>query len=100
VVTGRTILPVVTNIPEAQSAANRIQQDAEKVRQLCSRIAQRLNVPKRTIRLFARCGLAVGHFEHPAVPTPSEPFDKISVAVHVYTEFFRSLIDRLVVVEG
>jgi hypothetical protein len=28
-----------------------------------------------------------GHFEHPAVPTPSEPFDKISVVVHVYTEF-------------
>ncbi|MBH0204366.1 MAG: hypothetical protein HP498_00805 [Nitrospira sp.] len=37
-------------------------------------------------RLFARCGLADGHFEHPAVPTPSEPFDKISVVVHVYTE--------------
>ena len=33
-------------------------QDAEKVRQLRSRIAQRLNVPKRTPRLFARCGLA------------------------------------------
>jgi hypothetical protein len=38
-------------------------------------------------RLFARCGLADGHFEHPAVPTPSEPFDKISVVVHVYTDF-------------
>ena len=34
------------------------QQDAEKVRQRRSRIAQRLNVPKRTPRLFARCGLA------------------------------------------
>ena len=33
-------------------------QDAEKVRQRRSRIAQRLNVPKRTPRLFARCGLA------------------------------------------
>ena len=32
--------------------------DAEKVRQRRSRIAQRLNVPKRTSRLFARCGLA------------------------------------------
>jgi hypothetical protein len=30
----------------------------EKDRQLRSRIAQRLNVPKRTPRLFARCGLA------------------------------------------
>ena len=30
----------------------------EKVRQRCSRIAQRLNVPKRTPRLFARCGRA------------------------------------------
>jgi membrane-bound lytic murein transglycosylase A len=36
----------------------RIQQDAEKVPQLRSRFAQRLNVPKRTPRLFARCGLA------------------------------------------
>jgi len=35
-----------------------MQQDAEKVRQWRSRIAQRLNVPKRTPRLFARCGLA------------------------------------------
>jgi hypothetical protein len=33
-------------------------QAAEKVRQLCSRIAQRLNVPKRTPYLFARCGRA------------------------------------------
>jgi hypothetical protein len=33
-------------------------QDAEKARQRRSRIAQRLNVPKRTPRLFARCGLA------------------------------------------
>jgi len=35
-----------------------ISQDAEKVRQRRSRIAQRLNVPKRTPRLFARYGLA------------------------------------------
>jgi hypothetical protein len=34
------------------------QQDAEKVRQLRSRFAQKLNVPKRTPRIFARCGLA------------------------------------------
>jgi len=33
-------------------------QDAEKVRQRRSRIVQRLNVPKRTPRLFARYGLA------------------------------------------
>jgi len=33
-------------------------QDAEKVRQRRSRVAQRLNVPKRTPRLFPRCGLA------------------------------------------
>jgi hypothetical protein len=33
-------------------------QDAEKVRQRRSCRAQRLNVPKRTPRLFARCGLA------------------------------------------
>ena len=30
-----------------------------------SRIAQKLNVPKRTPRLFARCGLAERPFEHP-----------------------------------
>ncbi len=35
-----------------------VQQDAEKVRQRRSRIAQRLNVPKRTPRHFACCGLA------------------------------------------
>jgi hypothetical protein len=34
------------------------QQDAEKVRQLRSRFAQKLNVLKRTPRLLARCGLA------------------------------------------
>jgi hypothetical protein len=33
-------------------------QDAEKVRQRRSRFAQRLNVPKRTTRLFVCCGLA------------------------------------------
>ena len=33
-------------------------QDAEKGRQRRSLRAQRLNVPKRTPRLFARCGLA------------------------------------------
>ncbi len=34
-----------------------------------------------------------GHFEHPAVLTSSEPFDKISAVIHAYTEFFRSLLD-------
>ena len=33
------------------------QQDAEKVCQRRSHFAQRLNVPKRTPRLFACCGL-------------------------------------------
>ena len=33
-------------------------QDAEKVRQQRSRIAQRLNVPKRTPRPFVHCGFA------------------------------------------
>jgi hypothetical protein len=37
-----------------------LQQDAEKVRQHRSRVVQRLNVPKRTPRLFACCGLAWG----------------------------------------
>jgi RNase H-fold protein (predicted Holliday junction resolvase) len=43
------------------------QQDAEKVRQLCSRIAQRLNVPLR-VRLTSSLAAAAldGHFEHPA----------------------------------
>jgi NADH dehydrogenase len=35
-----------------------IYQAVDKARQPRSRIAQRLNVPKRTPRLFARCGLA------------------------------------------
>jgi hypothetical protein len=37
---------------------NLLYQDAEKVRQQRSRFPQRLNVPKRTPLLFARCGLA------------------------------------------
>ena len=45
------------------------QQDAEKVRQLCSRIAQRLNVPLR-VRLATSLSAAAldGLFEHPAMP--------------------------------
>ena len=41
-------------------------QDVEKVRQLCSRIAQRLNVPKR-VRLPSSLAAAAldGLFEHP-----------------------------------
>ena len=35
-----------------------LQQNAEKVLQRHSRITQRLDVPKRTPRPFARCGLA------------------------------------------
>jgi hypothetical protein len=34
------------------------QHDVEKVRQVRSRFAQKLNVQKRTLRIFARCGLA------------------------------------------
>jgi hypothetical protein len=41
-------------------------QDAEKISQRRSRFDQRLNVPKRTPRLFTHCGLADGLFEHPA----------------------------------
>ncbi len=33
-----------------------------------------------------------GHFEHPAVLTSSEPFDKVSAVIHAYTEFFRRLL--------
>jgi len=36
----------------------RREQDAEKARRRRSRFAQKLNVPQRTLRLFARCGLA------------------------------------------
>jgi len=58
-------------------------QDAEKVRQLRSRIAQKLNVPKHTPRLFARCGLADSLFEHPEALLPSAPIWKIPI---VYCE--------------
>jgi hypothetical protein len=51
-------------------------QDAEKVRQLRSRVAQRLNVPKRTPRLFARCGLADSLFEHPEALLPSAQYGR------------------------
>ena len=40
------------------AGGERLAQDAEKVRQRRSRFAQKLNVPKRTPRLFAHCGLA------------------------------------------
>ncbi len=46
------------SLPEQWGRTNMCEQGAEKIRQLRSRIAQKLNVPKRTPRLFARCGLA------------------------------------------
>ena len=67
-------------------------QDAEKVRQRRSRIAQRLNVPKRTPRLFAHCGLAGGLFEHPEAMLTSATFCKIPTRYCVYAEFFLSLL--------
>jgi hypothetical protein len=60
-------------------------QDAEKVSQHRSRIAQRLNVPKRTPRLFARCGLADGLFEHPVTILISA----------LYEKFHRRLVHKL-----
>ncbi|MBH0197009.1 MAG: hypothetical protein HP494_15820 [Nitrospira sp.] len=50
----------------------------------------------RSVRLASSLAAALpdGHFEHPAVLTSSEPFDKISAVIHAYTEFFRSLLER------
>jgi len=46
-----------------------VYQDAEKVRQLCSRVAQRLNVPN-CVRLASSLAAASlgGLFDHPAGP--------------------------------
>jgi len=50
----------------------------------------------RSVRLASSLATALldGHFEHPAALTPSNPFNKIPVMFHVYTEFFRSLLNH------
>jgi hypothetical protein len=52
----------------------------------------------RSVRLASSLAAALldGHFEHPAVLTSSEPFDKNSAVIHACTEFFRSLLTRII----
>ena len=52
------------------SLVRAVQQDAEKVRQRRSRIAQRLNVPKRPPASSLAAALLDGLFEHPARHSP------------------------------
>jgi hypothetical protein len=57
-----------------------LQQDAEKVRQLCSRVAQRLDVPKRTPLASSLAAAALdGHFEHPASRSCASTIPEITV---------------------
>ncbi len=59
--------------------------NAGKDRQRCSRVAQRLNVPKRTPRLFARCGLAGRPFsascESITLLRPHPPSKRVGVSL-------------------
>jgi len=64
----------------------------KKVRQLCSRIAQRLNVPKRTPRFFARCGLAGRPFWASWEPFLRHHYSQGHSEFWAETEFFRSLL--------
>ena len=59
-----------------------------------SRFTQRLNVPKRTTRLFPCCGLASGLFEHPAGVFSSCPKRVSHRSSAVPKWFFRSWLDR------
>ena len=68
-------------------------QDAEKVRQLRSRFAQRLNVPKRTPRLFARWALLDSLFEHPTDYSGTITLRMITTACRAKTEFPRKLLE-------
>ena len=51
----------------------------------------------RSVRLASSLAAALldGHFEHPGVSTPSKPFAKISVVIHVCTEYSCNLLDFL-----
>jgi hypothetical protein len=52
----------------------------------------------RSVRLAASlaAALPVGHFEHPAVLTPCELFDKVPVARHAKNKLFRSLLKHTI----
>jgi hypothetical protein len=69
-----------------------VRQDAPFTK-LRSRFAQRLNVPKRTPRLFARCGLAGQPFEHPADYSGTITLSIITTACRAKTEFSRKLLE-------
>jgi len=71
------------------------QQDAEKVRQHRSHIAQRLNVPKRTPRLFARFGLAGQSFSASCVAYAFYPRRATSEILACPQSFFRSLLYKI-----
>jgi hypothetical protein len=61
-------------ISAALSKHDEVWQDAEKARQLCSRLIEILNVPLRVrLRLRFACGLADSLFEHPEVGLTATP---------------------------
>jgi hypothetical protein len=66
-------------------------QDAEKVRQLCSRIAQRLTV-RHTVRFASSLAAASldGHFEHPARPQPAKSLERWLVALDLVYQSLRN----------
>jgi hypothetical protein len=73
----------------------RHEQDAEKVRQRRSRLAQRLNVRHRLrFATLLAAALLDGHFAHPAWLFSVVPNVDICDGYRGQNEFFRSLLER------
>ncbi len=83
--------PAITSPARPESAKTASSPKDAPFTWLCSRIAQRLNVPNRTSRLFARCGRA-GHFEHPASRSCDHDCFPRSSRTLSRNRFFRSLL--------
>ena len=85
--------PAITSPARPESAKTASSPKDAPFTWLCSRIAQRLNVPKRTSRLFARwAAVRAGHFEHPASRSCDHDwFSKVTANLS-RNRFFRSLL--------
>jgi hypothetical protein len=74
--------------------------DAEKARQLRSRLIEILNVPLRVrFRFRFACGLADSLFEHPEVSYTTAPLSKVPTMYCIRLSFSRSLKDVRVIAD-
>jgi hypothetical protein len=81
-------------LPTALSKRDEAKQDAEKVRQLRSRLTEILNVPLRVrLRFRFACGLADSLFEHPAVSYTTAPLSKMPTMYYVKLSFSATCTD-------